>query len=184
MLASIAVLDHLGISLEKSSDVLEKMEPVDGRFNLVDVCGVTVVVDYAHTPDGLKNILVACREMTNSKKVISVFGCGGNRESQKRAIMGEISSKFADFTVITSDNPRYEKREDIAKDIEKGVVNENYCVELDRSAAIKKAILMAKEGDVVVVAGKGSESYIDENGVKLPYSDFAEIEKVRRELNG
>ena len=184
MLASISVLEHLGISLEKSSTVLEKMEPVDGRFNIVDVCGVTVVVDYAHTPDGLKNILMACREMANGKRVISVFGCGGNRESQKRAIMGEISSKFADFTVITSDNPRYEKREDIVKDIEKGVVNEKYCVELDRGVAIKKAILMAKEGDVVVIAGKGSESYIDENGVKIPYSDFAEIEKIRRELNG
>ena len=95
----------------------------------------------------------------------------------------EISSKIADFTIITSDNPRFESREAIAKDIEKGMINSNYIIELDRAKAIEKAISISKKGDVIVVAGKGSEPYIDENGVKMPYSDMAQIEKIRSELN-
>lgn len=159
---------------------LKTMKPVDGRFNSVMVGDVLVVVDYAHTPDGLKNILTACKEIANGAKLISVFGCGGNRDAIKRPIMGEVSSSIADFTIITTDNPRFEKREDIARDIEKGVKNNSYKIELDRAKAISFAISMAKTGDVVVVAGKGAEPYIDENGVKLPYSDMAEIEKIRR----
>lgn len=184
ILASIAVLEHFGIDRKSIVSTLKQMKPVEGRFNCVMIGDVVVVVDYAHTPDGLKNILQACKEMTNGKNLIAVFGCGGNREMQKRAIMGEIASKIADFTIITSDNPRFEKREDIAKDIEKGVVGQNYLVELDRAAAIKRAIDLALPGDVVVIAGKGAEPYIEENGVKMPYSDMTEIEKIRRMQNG
>ena len=119
--------------------------------------------------------------MVEDKKVISVFGCGGNRETQKRSKMGEISSKYADFTIITSDNPRFEKREDIAREIEKGIVGKNYLIELDRPSAIRLALKKSDVEDVIVVAGKGAEDYIDENGVKSPYSDLAEIEKIRRE---
>lgn len=179
-LASIAALERLGISGLTMIEGLKTMKPVDGRFNSVMVGDVLVVVDYAHTPDGLKNILTACKEIANGAKLISVFGCGGNRDAIKRPIMGEVSSSIADFTIITTDNPRFEKREDIARDIEKGVKNNSYKIELDRAKAISFAISMAKTGDVVVVAGKGAEPYIDENGVKLPYSDMAEIEKIRR----
>ena len=114
------------------------------------------------------------------KKMIVLFGCGGNREMQKRAKMGEISSKYADIVIISTDNPRFESREKIAKDIEKGIIGSNYFTELDRSLAIKKAFDIAKCGDVFVLAGKGAENYIDENGVKVPYSDYEEIEKFRR----
>lgn len=179
-LAAIATLEQLGFSETCMIEGLKNMKPVDGRFNSVMVGEVMVVVDYAHTPDGLENILSACREISAGKKVISVFGCGGNRDSAKRPIMGKISTTLADFTIITSDNPRFEKREDIAKDIERGITNKNYMVILDRSAAIREAVKMAHDGDIVVVAGKGAEPYIDENGEKMPYSDLAEIEKIRR----
>ena len=94
--------------------------------------------------------------------------------------MGEISSKLADFTIITSDNPRFESRLAVAKDIEKGMKNSAYKIELDRVTAIADAIGMAGDGDVVLVAGKGAEDYIDENGTKIPYSDLKEVEKYRR----
>lgn len=181
VLASIAVLEALGY---KRGDILagiSEVKPVEGRFNILKVKDSLIVIDYAHTPDGLENVLKTCRELASGSKVISVFGCGGNRDSQKRKIMGEISSKNADFTIITSDNPRFEKRETIAKHIEEGMCNSNYIIELERSKAIEKAILMAEAGDVVLVAGKGAEPYIDENGIKIPYSDYVEVEKFRRE---
>jgi UDP-N-acetylmuramoyl-L-alanyl-D-glutamate--2,6-diaminopimelate ligase len=182
-LASISATLHLGFDLKGIADGLSSMKQVAGRFNTIMVNGVLIVVDYAHTPDGLSNILLTCKDIAKRSKLISVFGCGGNRESQKRSIMGEISSKIADYTIITSDNPRFEAREKIAADIEKGMINSNYVIELDRSKAIEKAIFMAKKGDVVVVAGKGAEPYIDENGVKIPYSDFEEIEKIRSKFH-
>ncbi len=182
-LAAISALEHLDIDFEKISSGLSQMKQVDGRFNTILLNGVLIVIDYAHTPDGLANILFACKELAKHSKLISVFGCGGDRETQKRAIMGEISTKIADFTIITSDNPRFESREKIAKDIEKGVIDSNYMIELDRAKAIEKAVAMATKGDVIVVAGKGAEPYIDENGQKLPYSDLAQIEKIRSKLN-
>lgn len=180
-LAAILVLNHLGLSLDEIKSGLEKFQSVDGRFNIYSISGISVVIDYAHTPDGLKNALLACREIAgNGNKLISVFGCGGNREVQKRAKMGEISSNFADLTVITSDNPRFEAREKIASDIVSRIKNGNYKVILDRSEAIKFALNLASPGDVVLLAGKGAEPYIDENGTKIPYSDKAEVEKFRR----
>ena len=179
-LAVIMVCRELGIAEDVIKAGLQQIEHIEGRFNTFLVQGKMVVVDYAHTPDGLKNVLMASREIAEGNKVISVFGCGGNRDREKRAIMGEISSRLADFTVITTDNPRFEKREDIISDIKKGVVGENYLVEIDRVTAIKKAIDYAKSGDVVLIAGKGAEPYIDENGHKIPYSDLKEIEKYRR----
>lgn len=179
-LAAIAVLTHFDIDIFKIKNAFENMPAVDGRFNLFNINGVKVVIDYAHTPDGLENLLKAAIEINSGGKIIIVFGCGGNRETQKRLKMGEISSKYANFVIISSDNPRFESREKIAKDIEKGIIGSNYFIELDRSLAIEKAFKMASENDVLVIAGKGSENYIDENGTKVPYSDYEEIEKYRR----
>lgn len=179
-LATILSLKSLGFNEEEIKKALKSLQPVSGRFNTYLINDIIVVIDYAHTPDGLSNVLSSCRELANGKKVISVFGCGGNRETQKRQIMGEISSKNADLTIITSDNPRFESREKIAKDIEKGIKSGSYLIELERSEAIKRALEFARSGDVVLIAGKGAEPYIDENGTKIPYSDKAEIEKYRR----
>ncbi len=179
-LACILALQKLEFNAEEIILAIKNLQPVAGRFNTYMVNGTTVVIDYAHTPDGLKNVLTSCRELADNKKVISVFGCGGNRETQKREIMGEISAKNADLTIITSDNPRFESREKIARDIEKGINGGSYIIILDRSEAIKRALEFAEDGDVVLIAGKGAEPYIDENGIKIPYSDKAEIEKYRR----
>lgn len=168
----------LGFDEDLVIDALSKTQAVDGRFNLFEVYGRCFVVDYAHTPDGLKNILKACKLLAGSGKLISVFGCGGNREVQKRAKMGEISTKIADFSIFTSDNPRFEKKAAILKDIERGATNKNYKVVEDRKMAIKESFKISSFGDVVVIAGKGAENYIDEMGVKIPYSDKEQILKL------
>lgn len=183
ILAVISSLKNLGYTLDEISNVVCRLKPIDGRFNTYFVNGKIFVVDYAHTPDGLYNILNACKEIASKNKLISVFGCGGNRETQKRKIMGEISSNLADFTIITSDNPRFESRENIAKEIESGMKNKNYTIVLDRAKAIKYAEKLAKTGDIVCIAGKGAENYIEENGEKIPYSDKAEVEKLMQSKN-
>lgn len=181
-LAVILSLKNLGYSLSEIAGVSKFIQPVDGRFNTYFVGEKMVVIDYAHTPDGLLNILNSCREIAKSKKLIAVFGCGGNRETGKRKIMGEISSKIADFSIITTDNPRFEKKEEIAREIESGFLNKNYEIVLDRAKAIERALVLADDGDVICIAGKGAENYIEENGIKIPYSDRAIIEKLI--LNG
>ena len=137
------------------------------------------IVDYAHTPDGLENVLKLCKSLVLDKKIICLFGCGGNRETQKREKMGEISSKYADFTIITTDNPRFEDKLKIAKEIEKGAMHGAYKIILDRVKSIKFADKISNEGDIILIAGKGAENYIDEKGEKKYYSDYDEIEKLR-----
>ena len=154
---------------------------IPGRFNQMVIKQKLFIIDYAHTPDGLENVLILCKKIVGGKKLISVFGCGGNRETQKRAKMGEISSKYANFTIITSDNPRFENRMTIASEIKKGIVGDDYIIILDRSEAIKFADKISNEGDVILIAGKGAENYIDEQGEKRYYSDYDEIEKLGNE---
>lgn len=178
-LCAIGAAMLAGIDIETISRGLKKLEKVDGRFNCYDLDGTRVIVDYAHTPDGLKNLLIAAREITD-KRLFVVFGCGGNRDATKRPIMGQIAEKLADFTFVTSDNPRFEQPKEIAKEIIAGISGDNYVVELDREKAIKLAIKKAKSGDTVVIAGKGSENYLDIMGKKLPYSDIRVVEKLKR----
>ena len=167
----------LGIETENIVCGLKKLSFVDGRFNVIDLGdGKTCILDYAHTPDGIKNILKSTKEITKGK-IISLFGCGGNRDKTKRGIMGEISGNLADFTIITSDNPRFEKPIDIICDIESGIkkVSSNYiCIE-DRVTAINYGLSLLKMDDVLVVSGKGAENYIDQNGLKIYYSDLETI---------
>ena len=185
MMAGATCAKFLGIDSKFIVKGLEKVQSVEGRFNVICLeDDKKVVLDYAHTPDGLKNILMSVRQLTNGK-VVSLFGCGGNRDSKKRPIMGEISDSFADFSIITSDNPRYENPKDIISEIEKGVHSQNYlCVE-DRKTAIKIGLKKLKTGDVLVVSGKGAENYFEQNGVKYPYSDrqtiLEENEKLKKE---
>ena len=180
ILAVVASLNDLGFNDCQIIEHLKNIKPIEGRFNTFNIDDKIIVIDYAHTPDGLSNILSSCREIANGGKLISVFGCGGDRDNSKRKIMGEISSKLADFTFLTTDNPRFEDKHKIISDIKNGMINNNYKIVLDRSKAIFEAINYAKAGDVIVIAGKGAEKFIDENGVKIPYSDMLEIEKYRR----
>lgn len=150
-----------GISLETVKKGLESMNAVPGRCEIVTKgynLGYEIIIDYAHTPDGLENILKTAREFTTGR-LISVFGCGGDRDNTKRPIMGKIGTELSDFAVITSDNPRGEEPMAIINEIVKGVKKDNYKVVENRKEAIKEAICMAEKGDVIVVAGKGHEDY-------------------------
>lgn len=137
------------------------------------------MIDYAHTPESLENILQTVKSYTRGR-VISVFGCGGDRDNTKRAIMGEISGKIADFTIITSDNPRTEKPEDIISQIETGIkrTGSKYTSIVDRTEAIKYAINMATKADIIVLAGKGHETYQEINGKKNHLDEREIINKI------
>jgi len=159
-LGAIIACFKLGISVDCIKDGIEKAivpgrcERVGNEYNL----SYEIIIDYAHTPDGLENILKTAKEFTKGK-LISIFGCGGDRDKVKRPQMGIISTDIADVTIITSDNPRSEEPMDIIKDIEDGLNKDNYIVIENRKEAIKKAINIAKQGDVIVIAGKGHETY-------------------------
>jgi len=149
---------------------------VPGRFERINVNGkhakdFAVIVDYAHTPDGLENVLSAARDITEGR-LISVFGCGGDRDSGKRPKMGAISTQIADMSVITSDNPRTENPDDIISEIVSNLPHDAafMCIS-ERRQAIRHAILEAKPGDVVVIAGKGHENYQEINGKRFPFDD-------------
>ena len=130
------------------------------------------MIDYAHSPESLQNILQATKSYTRGR-VISVFGCGGDRDSGKRPIMGEISGKIADYTIITSDNPRTEDPQKIVDQIEDGIkkTKGKYEVAVDRVEAIERAIKMANKRDIIILAGKGHEPYQEINGVKHPFDE-------------
>ena len=178
-LAAICVARKLGIDTEVIKTALLDVR-VPGRSELVDnKKELTIMIDYAHSPESLESILRASKSYTRGK-VISVFGCGGDRDTRKRAIMGEISGRIADFTIITSDNPRTEKPEAIVKEIEKGIkkTKGNYTVIVDRIEAIKEAIKIAKKNDIVILAGKGHETYQEINGEKFPFDERTIIKEI------
>ncbi|MGU3469941.1 UDP-N-acetylmuramoyl-L-alanyl-D-glutamate--2,6-diaminopimelate ligase [Paenibacillus sp. D51F] len=163
-LAALAAGLIEGIPLEEIKASLERVSGVPGRVESVNEGqDFAVVVDYAHTPDGLENVLKAVKEFAG-RKIICVFGCGGDRDRTKRPIMGEIASRYADYTIVTSDNPRTENPDTILLDIEVGlqkasVPPDRYELQTDRRTAIEKAVEMASPGDVVLIAGKGHETY-------------------------
>lgn len=180
LLSAIACIEMLNINIGNIQECVNRLKSVPGRFNTMVINKKLFIIDYAHTPDGLENVLKLCKNIAKNKKLICLFGCGGNRETQKRAKMGEISSKIADFTIITTDNPRYEDRLKIAEDIKLGLLNNNYKIILDRVEAINYANIISGDGDVVLIAGKGVEDYIEECGVKMKYSDYEQILKLRK----
>ena len=162
--ALAAITYALGEGVEPAiiKDALEKVEGVAGRFEQVD-CGqdFTVIIDYAHTPDGLENILRTGKEILENR-LITVFGCGGDRDKTKRPLMGKIAALYSDFCIVTSDNPRSEDPEAIIDDIIPGLMEvekSHYAKIVDRREAIHQAICLAKKGDLVIIAGKGHETY-------------------------
>lgn len=167
-------LVELGLDFKSVVDNISLCKGVPGRMEVVPTdTPYTVIIDYAHTPDGLENILTALRKTTPGR-IIAVFGCGGDRDKTKRPIMGKIGTELADEAVITSDNPRTEDPDAIIADILEGVVkhhNKKIIVEPDRTAAIRKALSDAGEGDVVVLAGKGHETYQILSTGKIHYDE-------------
>lgn len=172
-LAAIACARELGLDCAKIADAMAEIAPPEGRFNVYQKDGRTFIIDFAHTPDGLKNVLEQARALCSGKLTV-VFGCGGDRDKSKRAMMGGIAEALADRVVITADNPRSERREDVAADILKGIKGEAVVIH-DRPQALEYACKAARRGDVVVIAGKGSEGYIEENNVKTPYEDKKQL---------
>ena len=180
-LGCVLAVRNLGISYKQIKTALQTLPQIPGRFNTYRIKGgkVTAIIDYAHTPDGLEKVIRSTREINTKGRIITVFGCGGNRDKLKRVIMGEISGMLSNYTIITSDNPRYEKPAIIMKQIEKGirrVVSKHerdlkYTLIQDRTEAINFALYKAKSGDTVIIAGKGGETYVEIKGQKIEYSD-------------
>jgi UDP-N-acetylmuramoyl-L-alanyl-D-glutamate--2,6-diaminopimelate ligase len=173
-LAAAATALLVGSSFEAVLAGLAAQVRVPGRFERVDTGrDFAVLVDYAHTPDALESVLGAARALVDGGKLVVVFGCGGDRDRAKRPVMGEVATRLADVAILTSDNPRSEDPEAIARDVLGGVVGDRDApvVELDRRAAIRHALRAAGNGDVVVIAGKGHETGQTTAGVTVPFDD-------------
>ena len=183
-LAAICICRKLGVESTVIKEALEKIK-VPGRSEMVEnKLEIPIMIDYAHSPESLQNILQAVSSYTKGR-VISVFGCGGDRDARKRPIMGEISGKVADYTIITSDNPRTEDPKSIVDQIEEGIkkTKGKYEVIVDRTEAIKKAIEMANKTDIIVLAGKGHEPYQEINGVKHPFDERIIVKDLISNIN-
>ena len=160
-LCAICCALELGFDIRKISSAIESLAGVKGRAEVVPTGkDFTVIIDYAHTPDGLKNILSTFREC-DKNRIISLFGCGGDRDKTKRPIMGSIAARYSDFVIVTSDNPRSENPADIIDDILVGLdgTTTPYKVIENRIEAIKYAIKIARPKDIIILAGKGHETY-------------------------
>ena len=181
LLGTIGVLLASGGTLADAARTAERFEPPPGRMQrLGGGDRPLVVIDYAHTPDALDKALGALRDVARARngKLVSLFGCGGDRDRGKRPLMGAAASRHADYIIVTSDNPRGESPSAIIDEILPGV-SAMYAVEVDRGAAIRSAVSRARAGDVVLIAGKGHEQYQEIGGVRLPFSD---LEEARRAL--
>ncbi len=171
LLAAMTIAHLLGVDGEQIRHAVRKIKGVKGRFSLLRNDKGTIIIDFAHTPDGLKNLLSTARTLTKSR-LITVFGCGGERDRSKRKLMGQVASRYSDVIVLTSDNPRGEDPAEIIKDIECGVTIKDVKCLTDRVDAIRYALGEMEEGDTLVIAGKGNENYFEIKGKKIPYSDF------------
>lgn len=183
VMAAAAVCYSLGITLDQISKALKNMEGVPGRFEIIrEIEDFAVIVDYAHTPDALENVLQSAKAFAKNR-IIIVFGCGGDRDTSKRSLMGEISGRLSDYTIITSDNPRTELPLNIMKMIEEGVkkVTDQYNMIEDRKMAIQYAIKMATKDDIVIIAGKGHETTQTIGEDVLPFDDRKIALQIARE---
>lgn len=177
-LAAFCVVNNFGVTIDQTREALEQIA-VPGRMEMVpNKKGLNIMIDYAHSPASLESVLKAVKAYTRGR-VISVFGCGGDRDTKKRPIMGEISGKNAAYTIITSDNVRTENPEDIVKQIEEGIkhTKTQYKVIVDREEAIKYAISIANKNDMIVLSGKGHENYEEINGKKYPFDERKIVQK-------
>ncbi|MBQ3235722.1 MAG: UDP-N-acetylmuramoyl-L-alanyl-D-glutamate--2,6-diaminopimelate ligase [Clostridia bacterium] len=179
-LGASALASAMGVSSQDIVEGIKKVTCVPGRMEFIESYnGADIFIDYAHTPDGLENLLKSLKELTKNRLIV-VFGCGGNRDNSKRAVMGEIAGKYADFSIITSDNPRFEDAYQIISEVEKGVRKQtlSYITIQNREMAIGYAVSKLEKGDVLVVSGKGAEEYQEIMGVKLKFSDRETIKDV------
>jgi UDP-N-acetylmuramoyl-L-alanyl-D-glutamate--2,6-diaminopimelate ligase len=177
MLAIYSVADLLGMDKLKTLTAISNLSSVEGRFQYIkSTNNIAGIVDYAHTPDALKNVLKTINDIrTGNEQVITVVGCGGDRDKLKRPIMASIACENSSKVILTSDNPRSENPEEILADMKKGVDAVHYKKVLsitNREEAIKTACSLANDGDIILVAGKGHEKYQEIKGVKYPFDDL------------
>ncbi len=181
-LGAVCVCLNLGIAIEDIEKGLVLAKSVKGRIEVVHTpTPYTVIIDYAHTPDGLENIISAVRGFAKGR-VITVFGCGGNRDSSKRPKMGKIAEELSDIAIVTSDNPRCEMPADIINDILAGMKKDNHTVVENRREAIRYAMEIAQENDIIILAGKGHETYQEIDRVKHDFDERVVVREILAEL--
>ena len=181
-LTAVALINNLGFELDSIFDITKNVYPPKGRCELIPINNGIAVVDYAHTPDAVDKIISSFKK--NKKgKIITVIGCGGDRDPKKRPIMGQIATENSDIVVFTSDNPRTEDPCIILENILSGVIKNNYIVEIDRISAIHKALDMMEKNDIVLVLGKGHEDYQIIGTEKIHLDDLEEIKKYKQKKN-
>ena len=188
LLAIYGVAVELGIEKMEALRLLSELESVSGRFQfIVSDSKITAIVDYAHTPDALENVLSTIEDIrTKNEQLITVVGCGGDRDKAKRPIMANIASTMSDKAIFTSDNPRSENPETIIEEMEKGVEPQNFKKTisiLDRKQAIKTACQLANPNDIILIAGKGHETYQEINGVRHDFDDLKTVTELLQQLN-
>ncbi|WP_395047295.1 UDP-N-acetylmuramoyl-L-alanyl-D-glutamate--2,6-diaminopimelate ligase [Flavobacterium sp.] len=188
LLAIYGVAIELGIEKLEVLRLLSELESVSGRFQfIVSEQNITAIVDYAHTPDALENVLSTINDIrTRNEQLITIVGCGGDRDKTKRPIMANIASEMSDKAILTSDNPRTENPEIIITEMEAGITAINYKKYMsivDRKQAIKTACQLAKSGDIILIAGKGHETYQEINGVRHDFDDMQIVKEILEQLN-
>ena len=188
LLAIYGVAVELGIEKTEALRLLSELESVSGRFQfIVSDSKITAIVDYAHTPDALENVLKTIEDIrTKNEQLITVVGCGGDRDKTKRPIMANIASSISDKAIFTSDNPRTENPETIIEEMEKGVEPQNFKKTvsiLDRKQAIKTACQLANPNDIILIAGKGHETYQEINGVRHDFDDLKIVTELLQQLD-
>ena len=188
LLAIYGVAVELGIEKTEALRLLSELESVSGRFQfIVSESKITAIVDYAHTPDALENVLKTIEDIrTKNEQLITVVGCGGDRDKTKRPIMANIASSMSDKAIFTSDNPRTENPETIIEEMEKGVEPQDFKKTvsiLDRKQAIKTACQLANPNDIILIAGKGHETYQEINGVRHDFDDLKIVTELLQQLN-
>lgn len=183
-LAAICACINIGLDMSDIENGLVLAKSVKGRIEVVHTnTPYTIIIDYAHTPDGMENIISAVRAFAKNR-VITVFGCGGNRDATKRPKMGKIAEDLSDIAVVTSDNPRCEEPQAIIKDILAGMSKDNHITVVNRKEAIAKAMEIAKEGDIIILAGKGHETYQEINHIKHDFDERVVVREILAATKG
>ena len=188
LLAIYGVALELGIESNEALRLLSELESVSGRFQfIISKSKITAIVDYAHTPDALENVLKTIGDIrTKNEQLLTIVGCGGDRDKTKRPIMANIASSLSDKAIFTADNPRTENPQTIIEEMEAGVEGQNFKKTvsiLDRKQAIKTACQMANPGDIILIAGKGHETYQETNGVRHHFDDMEIVQELLKQLD-
>jgi UDP-N-acetylmuramoyl-L-alanyl-D-glutamate--2,6-diaminopimelate ligase len=179
MLIIIIVLKDLGFSYKQINKMVSELDAPKGRMDTVFYGTNRIIVDYAHTPDAVKNVIMAAKEMKHNN-IYTIVGCGGNRDKTKRPEMARIATELSTKAIFTSDNPRFEKPMDIINDMLQGLDNFNYEIEENREEAIKKGIQMLKENDILLILGKGHETYQIIGDKKIDFDDKEKVLNIIR----